>query len=48
VVLKISAVLQAAVSVAPAAAADMAEVEKNMSTLVCSINNRDDCLMCGS
>lgn len=33
---------------APAAAGDLGEVEKNMQTLVCSINNRDDCLMCGS
>jgi ribonucleoside-diphosphate reductase subunit M1 len=35
---------------APAAAGDLGvgEVEKNMATLVCSINNRDDCLMCGS
>ncbi|XP_023321840.1 ribonucleoside-diphosphate reductase large subunit [Eurytemora carolleeae] len=32
----------------PAAAGDLGEVEKNMQTLVCSINNRDDCLMCGS
>merc|ERR1712193_260750 len=30
------------------AAADMAAVEKNLATMVCSINNRDDCLMCGS
>ncbi len=29
-------------------AKEVAEVEKNMATLVCSINNRDDCLMCGS
>jgi len=33
---------------APAAAADLSEVTKNMSTLVCSIQNRDDCLSCGS
>merc|ERR1719411_1817256 len=32
---------------APAAAGDMVAVEKNMATLSCSINNRDDCLMCG-
>jgi len=32
----------------PAAAGDMAAVEKNLATMVCSINNRDDCLMCGS
>merc|ERR1712038_1674279 len=28
---------------APAAAADLSEVTKNMSTLVCSIQNRDEC-----
>jgi len=33
---------------APAAAGDMAGLEKNMATLVCSINNKDDCLSCGS
>merc|ERR1719433_971705 len=33
---------------APAAAADLSEVTKNMSTLVCSIQNRDECLSCGS
>jgi len=33
---------------APAAAGDMASLENNMATMVCSINNRDDCLMCGS
>eukprot|EP00092_Neocalanus_flemingeri_P039187 GFUD01042650.1.p1 GENE.GFUD01042650.1~~GFUD01042650.1.p1 ORF type:complete len:814 (+),score=212.28 GFUD01042650.1:563-3004(+) len=33
---------------APAAAGDMGELNKNMSTLVCSINNRDECLSCGS
>merc|ERR1719189_2849136 len=32
----------------PAAAGDLAGVEKNMATLTCSINNQDDCLMCGS
>jgi ribonucleoside-diphosphate reductase subunit M1 len=32
----------------PAAAGDMAGIEKNLATMVCSINNRDDCLMCGS
>ena len=26
----------------------VAELEKNMATMVCSINNKDDCLMCGS
>merc|ERR1712112_373158 len=30
------------------AAGDLAGVEKNMATLTCSINNQDDCLMCGS
>merc|ERR1719309_1071607 len=33
---------------APAAAGDMATVTNNMATLACSINNQDDCLMCGS
>jgi len=34
---------------APAAAGDLtAEVTQNMATLVCSIQNRDDCLSCGS
>jgi len=33
---------------APAAAGDMVDIEKNMATMVCSINNKDDCLMCGS
>jgi len=33
---------------APAAASDMVSVEKNMSTLACSINNQDDCVSCGS
>jgi len=33
---------------APAAAGDMAELDKNMSTLVCSITNRDECMSCGS
>ena len=33
---------------APAAAGDMIDLEKNMATLVCSINNKDDCVMCGS
>jgi len=33
---------------APAAAGDMVELNKNMATLVCSINNRDECLSCGS
>jgi len=35
-------------SQAPAAAGDMAGVTNNMATLQCSINNQDDCLMCGS
>merc|ERR1711915_977051 len=30
---------------APAAAGDLAKLENNMATLVCSINNKDDCLM---
>lgn len=33
---------------APAAAGDLVSVTKNMETLACSINNQDDCLMCGS
>ena len=33
---------------APAAASDLSTVTKNMETLVCSIQNRDDCLSCGS
>ena len=33
---------------APAAAADLSDVTKNMSTLVCSIQNRDECFSCGS
>merc|ERR1712012_503006 len=33
---------------APAAAGDMASVTNNMATLQCSINNQDDCVMCGS
>lgn len=33
---------------APAAAGDMASVEKNMAGLVCSIQNKDDCFSCGS
>merc|ERR1712200_245974 len=32
----------------PAAAGDMASVTNNMATLQCSINNQDDCVMCGS
>ena len=32
----------------PAAAGDMASMEKNMAAMVCSIANKDDCLMCGS
>jgi len=34
--------------VAPAAAGDMTNLETNMATMACSINNRDDCVMCGS
>merc|ERR1712117_499426 len=33
---------------APAAAGDMSELNKNMATLVCSIQNRDECMSCGS
>jgi len=33
---------------APAAAGDMGELNKNMATLVCSIQNRDECMSCGS
>merc|ERR1711953_352717 len=33
---------------APAAAGDMASMTTNMATLQCSINNQDDCVMCGS
>merc|ERR1719225_1277692 len=33
---------------APAAASDLSAVTKNMETLVCSIQNRDDCFSCGS
>merc|ERR1719237_1018328 len=35
-------------STAPAAAGDMASMTSNMATLQCSINNQDDCVMCGS
>merc|ERR1712130_574271 len=33
---------------APAAAGDMSELNKNMATMVCSIQNRDECMSCGS
>merc|ERR1719210_1604634 len=33
---------------APAAAGDLPDVEKKMATLVCSIQNRDECMSCGS
>jgi len=33
---------------APAAAGDMVELNKNMATMVCSIQNRDECMSCGS
>merc|ERR1719150_2266199 len=33
---------------APAAAGDMASVTNNIATLQCSINNQEDCVMCGS
>jgi len=39
---------KAAMDLAPAAASDLSAVTKNMETLVCSIQNRDDCLSCGS
>merc|ERR1719175_33094 len=40
--------LKAEEVVPPAAAGDMASMEKNMATLMCSINNKDDCFSCGS
>merc|ERR1719480_561416 len=39
---------KAAMDLAPAAASDLSAVTKNMETLVCSIQNRDECLSCGS
>lgn len=39
---------QAVLDQAPAAASDLSQVTKNMETLVCSIQNRDECLSCGS
>merc|ERR1719234_1958156 len=36
------------IDLAPAAASDLSAVTKNMETLVCSIQNRDDCFSCGS
>merc|ERR1719512_528551 len=36
------------IALAPAAASDLSAVTKNMETLVCSIQNRDDCFSCGS
>ena len=33
---------------APAAASDLSAVTKNMETLVCSIQNKDECLSYGS
>jgi len=44
----LNTVKQKSADLAPAAAGDMANLEKNMATMVCSINNKDDCLMCGS
>jgi len=41
-------VAKGASGTAPAAAGDMASVTNNMATLQCSINNQDDCVMCGS
>jgi len=35
-------------ALAPAAAGDMPSIEKNMAAMMCSIENKDDCLMCGS
>ena len=46
--INIIALLQGASGTAPAAAGDMASVTNNMATLQCSINNQDDCVMCGS
>merc|ERR1711962_1080099 len=40
-------VAKGASGTAPAAAGDMASVTNNMATLQCSINNQDDCVMCG-
>lgn len=45
---KIAAVNKEGSNTAPAAAGDMASVTKNMETLVCSIDNQDDCISCGS
>ena len=39
---------QSAIDLAPAAASDLSAVTKNMETLVCSIQNREDCFSCGS
>merc|ERR1711899_491898 len=41
-------VAKGASGTAPAAAGDLASVTNNMATLQCSINNQDDCVMCGS
>merc|ERR1711928_139094 len=38
---------KAAMDLAPAAASDLSAVTKNMETLVCSIQNRDECFSCG-
>jgi len=42
---KISSSVATKENTSPAAAADLS---KNMATLACSINNQDDCVMCGS
>lgn len=39
---------KSAIDLAPAAASDLSAVTKNMETLVCSIQNREDCFSCGS
>merc|ERR1719205_548948 len=39
---------KAPIDLAPAAASDLSAVTKNMETLVCSIQNRDECFSCGS
>merc|ERR1712165_4637 len=43
-----NSVAKGASGTAPAAAGDMTSVTNNMATLQCSINNQDDCVMCGS
>jgi len=46
--LKEEEVAAGASALAPAAAGDMPSIEKNMAAMMCSIENKDDCLMCGS